>query len=108
MMLPSAKIRASLTRHTLATFRITQKDDLRGILDTTNWAIRGTASNFNDQPYTLSRLIETWTRTHKDHPWLVAEDYGEVFGICARIALQGAGSLSLDGRGLCLRRPGTS
>ena len=79
-----------------ATFRITQKADLRGILNITNWAIRETASNFNDQPYTLNRLIETWTQTH-DYPWLVAEDYSGSSGICTRIALQGAGSLSLDG-----------
>ena len=62
----------------MPTTRIAKLDDLNGILDITNWAIRKTPSNFNDQPQTLDELAVIWQRTQEHYPWLVATECDNV------------------------------
>ena len=67
----------------MVTTRIAKLDDLKGILDITNWAIRETPSNFNVEPQTLDKLAVIWQRTQEHYPWLVATECDKVLAFAS-------------------------
>lgn len=61
--------------------RLAEPDDLRPILEISNWAAMHTPANFAVDPEPLADWQVAYERTHESHPWVVAtDDAGEILG----------------------------
>lgn len=67
----------------MATIRLAESEDLSGIIDITNQAIRETAANFHVEPRTLDELTAAWQEAKEFYPWVIAEDDGTVLGFAS-------------------------
>jgi phosphinothricin acetyltransferase len=56
------------------------ESDLPRILEISNWAAEHTAANFATRPEPLDQWMDTWRRTARLHPWLVARAEESVVG----------------------------
>jgi phosphinothricin acetyltransferase len=54
--------------------------DLPRIVEISNWAAARTTGNLATQPEPLEQWLESWRRTSRLHPWLVARAAGAVAG----------------------------
>jgi L-amino acid N-acyltransferase YncA len=60
--------------------RFAQANDISAILAISNWAAANTPANFAIEPESLDSWMESWTKTHTMHPWLVAIEGTTVVG----------------------------
>src|SRR5262249_28495969 len=59
---------------------LAQECDVPRVLELSNWAAEHTPANFATKPESLERWIESWRRTSRFHPWLVARSEQSVLG----------------------------
>lgn len=67
----------------MATIRLATSEDLPGILEIVNQAIRETAANFHVESRTLDELTTTWREAREFYPWVVAEEGERVAGFAS-------------------------
>jgi phosphinothricin acetyltransferase len=59
---------------------LAREDDVPRILEISNWAAEHTTANFATRPELLESWLDTWRRTSRFHPWLVARVDRSVMG----------------------------
>lgn len=54
--------------------------DVEAILAISNWAAQHTPANFAIEPESIDEWTDAFARTSRMHPWIVADDEGDVVG----------------------------